>query len=90
MIGLTKTSTLEYADASVRVNAVRTGLIMTPMVESAVAQTPDFMEQPVSTQPVGRPATVEEVARTVVWLCSDAATFVTGIAMPIGGGIVAQ
>ncbi len=86
VIGLTRCLSLEFAHRGVRVNAVCPGAIDTPMVERAY--TPGVIAG-VSARQMGRLGTPEEVAQAVVWLCSDAASFVTGTAMPVDGGLTA-
>ena len=71
-------------------NAVCPGYIRTPMIEQGVLLDPGGEERIVARHPIGRLGTPEEVAQTVVWLCSDAASFVTGHAMTVDGGYVAQ
>jgi NAD(P)-dependent dehydrogenase (short-subunit alcohol dehydrogenase family) len=88
--GLTKTAALEYAKAGIRVNAVCPGAIRTPMFERGVRDNPGIEEQIVAMEPIGRMAAPEEVGEAVVWLCSDAASFVTGLPMAVDGGWVAQ
>jgi NAD(P)-dependent dehydrogenase (short-subunit alcohol dehydrogenase family) len=88
--GLTKTAALEYAKAGIRVNAVCPGAIRTPMFERGVRDNPGIEEQIVAAEPIGRMAAPEEVGEAVVWLCSDAASFVTGLPMAVDGGWVAQ
>lgn len=90
VIGLTKTAALEVAQANIRVNAVCPGAIDTPMVQRGFAQMPDIENIIVASHPIGRIGKPEEVAQTVVWLCSDAASFITGVAMPVDGGFTAQ
>ena len=90
VVGLTKTAALEYAKAGIRVNAVCPGVIKTPMVERMTSQLPGRMERMAAAEPVGRMGKPEEIAAAVVWLCSDAASFVTGLPMPVDGGIAAQ
>lgn len=87
--GLTKTAALEYARQGIRVNAVCPGVIKTPMIERATGGDAAAQEQFSSMGPVGRMGTPEEVAETVVWLCSDAASFFTGVPVPVDGGLVA-
>ena len=89
VIGLTKSAALEYAMDGIRVNAVCPGWIRTPMVESIVSTSPEREALAISKEPVGRMGTPEEVAEAVVWLCSDAASFVTGHSMAVDGGILA-
>ena len=88
--GLTKTAALEYAQKGIRVNAVCPGVISTPMVERIISDNPEFEAQVIGVEPVGRKGAPEEVAEAVVWLCSDAASFVTGHPMAVDGGWVAQ
>lgn len=90
VIGLTRTAALDYATQGIRVNAVCPGVIRTPMVERFTGGDPEREAQVVSSEPVGRMGTPEEVAAAVVWLCSDAASFVTGHAMVVDGGFLAQ
>ena len=90
VVGLTKTAALEYAKSGIRVNAVCPGVIQTPMVERGAQLSPGFDELALSMEPVGRFGQPAEVGEAVVWLCSDAASFVTGIPMQVDGGLVAQ
>jgi NAD(P)-dependent dehydrogenase (short-subunit alcohol dehydrogenase family) len=90
VVGLTRTAAVEYAQAGIRVNAVCPGAIATPMVDRTIARRPEMRERLVRAEPVGRLGTPEEVAASVVWLCSDQASFVTGVPMPVDGGYVAQ
>lgn len=89
VVGLTKTAALEYAKQGIRVNAVCPGVIKTAMVERVIGGNPSVEAQFVAIEPIGRLGYPREVAEAVVWLCSDAASFVTGIAMPVDGGFVA-
>jgi NAD(P)-dependent dehydrogenase (short-subunit alcohol dehydrogenase family) len=88
--GLTKAAALEYADQSFRINAVNPGPIRTPMVERFIANVPGAEAQMVAKQPNARLGRPEEVAEAVVWLCSDAASFVVGHTMVVDGGYLAQ
>jgi NAD(P)-dependent dehydrogenase (short-subunit alcohol dehydrogenase family) len=90
VVGLTKTAALEYAKAGVRVNAVCPGAIDTPMMGRITGHRPQRAERMAASEPVGRMGRPEEIAEAVVWLCSDAASFVTGQAMAVDGGITAQ
>src|SRR2546430_1587198 len=76
VVGLTKTAALEYAQQGIRVNCVCPGVIQTPMTERALSD-PELKAQ-ITARPMGRVGIPEEVAEAVVWLCSDAASFVTG------------
>ena len=88
--GLTKAAALEYAKSGIRVNAVCPGYIQTPMVQGIFAENEGYEERAASRHPVGRLGEPEEIAQAVVWLSSDAASFVTGHNMPVDGGYMAQ
>ena len=90
IVGLTKTAALEYAKKGIRINAVCPGLIQTPMMERQTGGDPQVTTRVVALEPVGRMGTPEEVAQTVIWLCSDAASFITGHTMTVDGGWTAQ
>src|SRR5712691_1793151 len=89
VVGLTKTAALEYAKQGIRVNCVCPGYIQTPMTAPGM-EDPERMALMLASEPVGRMGHPEEVAEAVVWLCSDAASFVTGHTMTVDGGYVAQ
>jgi NAD(P)-dependent dehydrogenase (short-subunit alcohol dehydrogenase family) len=89
VIGLTKAAALEYAKAGLRVNAVCPAAIDTDMFDR-FASIPGVRAQLEAAHPIGRIGRPEEVADAVVWLCSDAASFVTGHALPVDGGFTAQ
>jgi NAD(P)-dependent dehydrogenase (short-subunit alcohol dehydrogenase family) len=89
--GLTKSAALLYAQQGIRVNAVCPGYIHTPMVERSVGLESNMAQHITKhLQPIGRLGRPEEIAEAVVWLCSPAASLVTGITMPVDGGCVAQ
>lgn len=91
VVGLTKTAALEYAKAGIRVNTVCPGPIDTPLLRGGADRPiPRFAEKMMEAQPGGRLGQPEEIAEAVVWLCSDAASFVTGHAMSVDGGYMAQ
>ena len=90
VVGLSKTAALEYAKSNIRVNSVCPGLIQTPMVERITGNSPQMGEALVASEPIGRVGQPQEIAESVVWLCSDSASFVTGHAMSVDGGFVAQ
>jgi NAD(P)-dependent dehydrogenase (short-subunit alcohol dehydrogenase family) len=87
VVGLTKVAALECAQAGIRVNAVCPGSVITPMFEPILAD-PQLKESVQKLHPLGRFAKPEEIAEAVLWLCSDAASFVTGVAFPVDGGVV--
>jgi len=90
VIGLTKTSALECAKLGIRVNAVCPGAIKTPMIDRITGNKKEVEEKFAGMEPIGRLGQPEEVANAVLWLCSDEASFVTGHAMAVDGGWVAQ
>jgi len=89
VVGLTKTAALEYAKSGIRVNAVCPGAIDTPMMGRITGHRSQRAERMAAAEPVGRMGQPEEIAEAVVWLCSEAASFVTGHAMAVDGGITA-
>jgi NAD(P)-dependent dehydrogenase (short-subunit alcohol dehydrogenase family) len=90
VVGLTKNVALDYAKQNIRVNAVCPGVIHTPMVDRFTGQDPKVLEQLVAAKPMGRVGQPEEIAETVVFLCSNAASFITGQAIAIDGGWTTQ
>jgi NAD(P)-dependent dehydrogenase (short-subunit alcohol dehydrogenase family) len=89
VLGLTKSVAVQYARQGVRVNAVCPGWILTPATQGLVDQGPETVQQLLQHQPIDRIGDPEEVAAAVVWLCSDAASLVVGVAMPVDGGYTA-
>jgi NAD(P)-dependent dehydrogenase (short-subunit alcohol dehydrogenase family) len=88
--GLTKTAALEFSSKGIRVNAVCPGFIRTPMV-ARVMDRGSFDEKAViQTHPINRLGQPEEIAETVLWLSSDASSFVSGVPMPVDGAYMAQ
>ena len=90
VVGLTKSAAVEYARKGIRVNAICPTVIRTPMVERGLAALPQFMDVVKQSIPMRRIGEPEEVAAAVIWLCSDAARFVTGATLTIDGGFTAQ
>lgn len=90
VVGLTKSVALQYAKDGIRANSVCPGAVRTPMVENVIAVKPVYETANIAAEPVGRFAEPGEIAEAVVWLCSDAASFVTGHAMAVDGGMVAH
>jgi NAD(P)-dependent dehydrogenase (short-subunit alcohol dehydrogenase family) len=92
VVGLTRTAALEYASSGIRVNAVCPGWIETPMVMDSgpqPASIPAVYDALAGLMPLGRLGKPEEVAAAVAWLCSDAASFVTGHPLLVDGGALA-
>jgi NAD(P)-dependent dehydrogenase (short-subunit alcohol dehydrogenase family) len=90
VVGLTKTAALEFAQKNIRVNCVCPGLINTPMVARMIDSGGMNEQEFLAAEPVGRMGRPEEIGEGVVWLLSDAASFVTGHALSIDGGYVAR
>lgn len=90
VIGLTKSAALEYAKSGIRINAVAPSVIETPGLAKIKENNPHLIEQLRARHPIGRIGYVTEVASTVLWLCSEAASFVTGETIMIDGGSTAQ
>jgi NAD(P)-dependent dehydrogenase (short-subunit alcohol dehydrogenase family) len=89
--GLSKSAALEYATRGIRVNAVAPGLIRTELAERLVNALPAGAEEMLlSTIPQHRWGSPEEIAKVVVFLCSDAASHVTGHVLPVDGGMTAD
>ena len=89
VVGITKSAALDYAKAGIRVNAVCPAYTDTRMVQAAVAVDPRMESIMARAIPMGRLGKVEEIAQAVLWLCSDASSFVTGQALALDGGLVA-
>ncbi len=90
IVGLTKTAALDCAQAGIRVNAVCPGVVQTPMIERFTGGSPAAKAELIAMEPMGRLGTADEVAEAVIWLCSPAASFITGHALVVDGGFVAQ
>jgi NAD(P)-dependent dehydrogenase (short-subunit alcohol dehydrogenase family) len=89
IVGLTKTAALENAKQGIRVNAVCPGVIRTAMIDRSTGKDKTVEKLYEDMEPVGRMGTPEEVAETIVWLCSDSASFITGHALAVDGGWIA-
>jgi NAD(P)-dependent dehydrogenase (short-subunit alcohol dehydrogenase family) len=90
VIGLTKSVALEYAPSGIRINAVCPGVVETPMFSALGAISAEAMKQVVIDQPIGRLGRADEIAASVLWLCSPAASFVVGAALAVDGGFTAR
>jgi len=87
VIGLTKSAALDVAAQGIRVNAICPGCIDTPMADEI---DPEAMKLFLKEQPIGRAGRSEEIAATVLWLCSPGASLIVGVALPVDGGFVAH
>jgi NAD(P)-dependent dehydrogenase (short-subunit alcohol dehydrogenase family) len=88
--GLTRAAALEYGRQGIRVNAVCPGPIRTPMMARGLKRRPDLEERYARSEPLKRLGEPEEIGEAVAWLCSDRASYVTGLPMPVDGGFMAQ
>lgn len=86
VIGLTRAAALDYAAQNIRVNAVCPGYIDTPMMARFTGGTDAGRAKVIAEEPIGRMGTPEEIAATVVWMCSDEAGFMVGHALVVDGG----
>jgi NAD(P)-dependent dehydrogenase (short-subunit alcohol dehydrogenase family) len=90
VVGLTRAAALEYASQGIRINAICPGSTRTPMLEGFMGGDPQIERMMTRGVPLGRLGRPEEIAEAVVWLCSDAASFVVGHALAVDGGSVIQ
>jgi len=90
VVGLTKNAALDLAQQGIRVNAVCPGVIDTPMIDRATEDNPDLRLMLEAGEPIGRLGRPEEIAETVVFLCTDGAGFITGQAIAVDGGWTTQ
>jgi NAD(P)-dependent dehydrogenase (short-subunit alcohol dehydrogenase family) len=87
VVGLTKAAALEYAAQHIRVNAVAFGTVLTEVNQRWYADE-QIRQRMTSVIPMGRVADPLEAAEAILWLCSDAASYVTGVTLPVDGGYV--
>lgn len=90
LVGLTRNVALDFARQGIRVHAVCPGVIRTPMVQRVMDEQPEVIEQIAAGKPMGRVGEPEEIAEAVIFLCSDASSFMTGQALAIDGGWTVQ
>lgn len=89
VLGLTKSAALEYAARGIRINAICPGLIWTPMADQMVADGQgEALNAMLTSVPMGRYGRAEEIADAVLWLCSSAASYVTGQSLSVDGGFI--
>ncbi len=89
VVGITRNAAVEYAKAGIRVNAVCPGTIDTPFMAGFIGGDEEVRKEIEAEHPIGRLGRPEEIAEAVVWLSSDAASFVTGTPFSVDGGLVA-
>ena len=90
VIGLTRSAALEYAPRGIRINAICPGTFETPMVTDMIAKGELSVPDAIGNQPIGRLGRADEIAASVLWLCSPGASMVLGVALPVDGGYTAQ
>jgi NAD(P)-dependent dehydrogenase (short-subunit alcohol dehydrogenase family) len=90
VVGLTKSAAIECARSGVRVNCVCPGSARTPMLEGFMGGDPKVERAMAAGAPIGRLATPEEIAHAIVWLCTDAASYMVGHALAVDGGATIQ
>ncbi|WP_342380703.1 SDR family oxidoreductase [Myxococcus stipitatus] len=81
---------LEYAPRGTRIHAICPGTIATPMVTDMIAKGDLELSVALENQPIGRLGESEEIAASVLWLCSPGASFIVGVALPVDGGYTAR
>lgn len=86
VVGLSKGAALDYADKNIRVNVVSPGIIATPMMDRFSGGSAEGLAAVIAQEPIGRMGRPEEIAGTVLWLCSDLAAFTTGANIIVDGG----
>jgi NAD(P)-dependent dehydrogenase (short-subunit alcohol dehydrogenase family) len=90
VVGLTKAAALEYGRHGIRVNAVCPGPIRTPMMQRIMRGSAEAEQRFIRAEPLKRFGEPEEIGEAVAWLSSDRASYVTGLPMPVDGGVFAQ
>jgi NAD(P)-dependent dehydrogenase (short-subunit alcohol dehydrogenase family) len=88
--GLTKAAALEYGKHNIRINAVCPGPIRTPMLGKLLNKRADMEAKMARAEPLKRLGEPSEIGEAVAWLCSDRASYVHGLPMPVDGGYMAQ
>ena len=89
IVGITKSTALQYARTGIRINCVCPGPIRTSLFDRVVSAIPGVEEETLERNPMGRVGEPKEVAQAVMWLCSDDASYVTGVPLPVDGGLAA-
>lgn len=95
VVGLTQNAAVEYASAGIRVNAICPGGVQTPLLASALAglkkeEAQEALRQSAALHPMGRLGEADEMAQAALFLCSEQASFITGVCLPVDGGWAAN
>ena len=90
VVGLTKAAAMEYARHNIRINAICPAFTHSAMVDKLFTQVPDYEQKLVKNIPLGRYGEPEDIAQAILWLCDPANSFVTGLALPLDGGMMAM
>ena len=88
VMGLTRTAGAEYGSLGIRINAVCPGVVLTERIRAEFEVRPELEQVRHDAHPLGRMGETDEIAETVLWLCSDAASFVIGHGLSVDGGYV--
>ena len=86
VLGLSRALAVEFAPLGIRVNAIAPGFIFSEMTDKALNSDPDRKRRVMDRTPMGRMGQAEEIAAAAIFLCSDAASFITGVNLPVDGG----
>lgn len=87
VVGLTRAAASHYGERGIRINAVCPGIVMTDMTETIQAAPASLSAKRIERTPLRRGADPAEIARAAVWLCSDGSSYLTGVALPVDGGL---
>ncbi len=90
VVGLTKAAAMEYARKNIRINAICPVFTRSAMVDQIFAAAPEYEQKLVKNIPLGRYGEPEDIAQAILWLCDPANSFVTGLALPLDGGMMAS
>lgn len=90
VVGLTKAAAMEYARKNIRINAICPVFTRSAMVDQMFALAPDYEQKLIKNIPLGRYGEPQDIAQAILWLCDPANSFVTGMALPLDGGMMAS
>ena len=90
VVGLTKAAAMEYARKNIRINAICPVFTRTNLVDQLFALAPDYEQKLLKNIPLGRYGEPDDIAQAILWLCDPSNSFVTGLALPLDGGLMAS